>query len=302
MALINKATVDEINQRLFDTYKEFAAATDSSVGPMVLGQSTGGRKQFVHSFFGGLPKERVWNGERIVKSLKLNEITGTTEKYELTLGLDVEDALSDVLAPYVQSFQQFGKLTGRLLDRRVAEFLSNVTSSDTLYQNYDGNALFTATHSLQDGTTQSNLISSNALNHANLITSWEAMRAMSDDYGNPLSFTPKYLIVPSALELTARELVAPGQMLLNDGDSNILRGMLEVIVLPELDSSSATSWYLAAGEAPAFVNHELTSPDVVSKTSMSDDNVFWLDELVYGWTARSRLLAGPYQLLQRNNA
>jgi len=302
MAFINRTVLDEVDQRLMDTYKEFAVQPASNVGSIVNTQSTGGRKSFVHAFIGGFPNERIWEGERLVKSLKNQEITGTTTKYELTLGVDVEDAMSDVLAPSVAQFSELGKMTSRFLDRRVADFLStgNVLSTDNT--NYDALALFSASHVTDSSAANSNLNTSHALSHANLITSWEQMRGMTDQNDNPLSLTPKYIVVPAALELTARELVQKDMLTANDGDSNILRGLLEVIVLPELDSSSTTRWFLIAGGLPAFTNHELSSPDLVSKTDLSDDNVFWDDELVYGWTARSKLLAGPYQLIQSNIA
>jgi len=300
MALVNKLKLAEVDQQLMDIYKEYSNVGASTVSPIIRTVSTGGRKNFVHAFIAGHPQPRVWDGERIVKSLKNREIFGATRKYEITLGVDVEDAMSDVLAQHVVQFEQIGKGATRHLDKLVADFLSNGTSAAEEFENYDLLPLFDADHVTDSSAANSNLNTTRALTYANLLTSYEAMRAMTNDLDSPLTLTPKFLIVPAALEMTARELME--NALRNNGDTNLVRNLLEIIVLPELDSSSATTWYLCAGDMPCFINHELEAPTMVSATDPSDDNVRWDDELVYFWTARRIVKAGPYALLQRNEA
>ena len=106
----------------------------------------------------------------------------------------------------------------------------------------DGTALFHANHK--------NLAASGAaITAASLGAARTAMRTQKDASGNAtLNIRPNLLIVPAALEDTARVLMAsetdPSQS--NSRKPNPVRGAFNVIVDARLDAASTTAWYLAA--------------------------------------------------------
>ena len=70
--------------------------------------------------------------------------------------------------------------------------------------------------------------------------------------GVVLNIRPAILLVPSALEVTARQIIGsavwPGK---TNGEPNPMQGIAEVVVEPRLDAISTTAWYLIADPAVA---------------------------------------------------
>lgn len=122
---------------------------------------------------------------------------------------------------------------------------------------YDGQPLFSAVHPLVDHATKkcSNL-ATGALTSANLQKAILQMRNTVDEAGNLVVFTPTRLVVPPALEYTARVILEstaiPGSA---NNDINVVKGALELVVLDYLgtvNGGSDTAWFLQDG-----TNHEL---------------------------------------------
>lgn len=65
------------------------------------------------------------------------------------------------------------------------------------------------------------------------------------DGTDPINVTPKYLVVPSALE-TSSEQVLTAIQATKVSDVNPHAGKLELVVDPRLDAVSTAAWYLAA--------------------------------------------------------
>ena len=114
---------------------------------------------------------------------------------------------------------------------------------------YDGKALLAHDHPLTDNSakTGDNLITG-ALNDANLKIGLQCMRETLDEAGNLISSTAKKLVVPPALEYTAKELVNSAQKAGTDfNDINTVKGALEVVVYDYLGAAmggSDTAWFL----------------------------------------------------------
>jgi hypothetical protein len=137
----------------------------------------------------------------------------------------------------------FGDLT-RKLGMAASEFVASelvtlLTSNPTMS---DGVRLFHATHK--------NLAGSGApISDATLSAARLAMRTQTGLDGITIvDATPRYLIVPAALENTAMKYLAslrPTAV----ADVNPFAGTLELVVDPRLDAISATAWYLAADQS-----------------------------------------------------
>ena len=108
--------------------------------------------------------------------------------------------------------------------------------------NVDSAALFS--------TDRSSLITTSALALGTLSAAVAALRLQTED-GQLVAQEPGYLIVPAALETTARQLMGQGY---NPNTAATVNpySTLQVIVEPRLDAASATTWYLAAANQSAL--------------------------------------------------
>ena len=95
--------------------------------------------------------------------------------------------------------------------------------------------------------------------HANLAGSGGAIDVTTVGAGNAamklqkgldgatfIDVQPKYLIVPVAKEVIARQFVSEKLLATSQSNVNPFAGVLSVIAEPRLDANSATAWYLAA--------------------------------------------------------
>ena len=113
---------------------------------------------------------------------------------------------------------------------------------------FDGSPLFSAAHDLADSTANGTNLATGALTDANLKTALRMMREMVDEAGNLINASPKYLVVPPALEFTAKVLInsalVPGN---GNNDINAIKGSLQVIVydyIGEASGGSDTAWFI----------------------------------------------------------
>ena len=115
----------------------------------------------------------------------------------------------------------------------------------------DSKALCATDHVNREGTvTQSNYVTT-ALSQTALQTAITAMKTRRDDKNQIITFAPDTLIVPAALEFTARTILESTQVLGNgNNDINPVKGALNLIVWPFL--SSSTAWFVIDSKA-----HEL---------------------------------------------
>ena len=104
---------------------------------------------------------------------------------------------------------------------------------------------------------------------------------------------PKVLLVPPALEDTARGLMMVER--LEDGKPNIYKGAAEVVVDARLTSD--TAWFLLDTTQPVkpLIYQERKAPMFVEQTEMSSDAVFLRKQYRYGVECRG---AGGYGFWQ----
>jgi phage major head subunit gpT-like protein len=107
----------------------------------------------------------------------------------------------------------------------------------------DGTALFHADHgNLETG-------GGSALASAGLTAARLAMRLQTGINGQRIGVTPRWLIVPAALETEAQELTTNFNPVTSGGVNPFMSAFEGIIVEPRLDADSATAWYVAAAPA-----------------------------------------------------
>jgi ATP-dependent protease ClpP protease subunit len=135
---------------------------------------------------------------------------------------------------------KMGRAAKRTVGNMVYAILTgNPTMSDSV-------ALFHSTHA--------NLVGSGtALSVASLGVGRAAMRTQKESatIATPLNITPAFLIVPAALEMSAKQILTStvDPTATKGMADNPVRNMSQLVVEGRLDAASATAWYLAASPA-----------------------------------------------------
>jgi hypothetical protein len=160
----------------------------------------------------------------------------SVKTYARVFSLTRQALLNDDL----DAFGSFAVKQGRAAAELIASSLASLLASNPTMS--DGTALFHANHG--------NLAASGAA--IDLTTLGAGLAAMRKQTGldgvTPIDVAPRYLIVPAAKEIVAKQFVAqitPATA----SNANPFAGQLEVVPDPRLDAASATAWYLAADSA-----------------------------------------------------
>lgn len=249
-------------------------------------------------------KLRRWEGDRKVVGGKAYDYRVTPEKFELTLGIPIEEIEDDNIAAWQNTILDMGVQIELWPDDLVAAVLLAGESG----LGFDSKAFFANDHSLKSGTTIDNLFGSTTLTKANVAAVIAEMKGWVGEDGRPLRIEPNLLVVPPALEDDAIEICQSnilakvfGSNTAAAGVDNTMRGRLELLVLSELAADAGGSdadWYVMDTSKPTkpLVFVERVAPTITNKNSSTDDNVFNDDEIRVGVRARGTAGYGPFWL------
>ena len=195
------------------------------------------------------------NGEYKETYLKDVQESFQIAKYGRIISLTFEMITNDDLSLFTKMPQKLGSSAAKILNKIVWDmFLSNPNMSD-------GNPLFYA--------GAGNLLDGCALTSESLSDSRMKMRTQTDDGGDPLYITPKYLVVPTTMETNAEILLrstALPEANLSAGVHNPNAGKLEIISDPALDKEGAR--YLVADP------HQVETVDVGFLRGREEPEIF----------------------------
>jgi len=221
--------------------------------------------------------------------------------YAKTFGITRQNIINDDMGVFTKTPLRLGiKAALRIAKLVYVHLLANGNMDDAV-------ALFHATHS--------NLNTSSALAEATLTAALAAFINQTDKDGEPISVTPKFLLVPPALRGTAMQLLQSDFMLLAGtagavtvkGSANINKDALELVVEPRLSNSnytgySATSWYVSGDPAVcdtievAFLNGKQTP--TVERFNPGPDVMGLIYRIFHDFGCKSL----DYRTMQKNNA
>lgn len=232
---------------------------------------------------------RKWVGPRVIQNMQAKSYLLENEPYEATLGVDRDEIEDDQLGLFDARVAELARVGARLPDQLVLEAL--LAGETNL--GFDGSAFFATDHNLDPAGNQSNLITQ-------LFTpaGWAFARATMQSYtgedGRPLGANPNLVVIPPEYEFMAKHIFnaesAPG------GGSNVQKGEAGYLVIPELAGS--TDWYVLDTSAPIkpLIFQDRRPVQLVSKTAVTDDNVFMLREFLWGVDGRGAAGYGPWWL------
>lgn len=249
-----------------------------------------------YAWLGQVPAVRQWTDERIPKGLSEFSYSIKNLKWENSIKIDAE-VLED--EQYGQVKMRVGQLPGAIARHQNKLVMSQFTLGDSTVC-YDGANFFSASHSEGNSGTQTNLLTSSPLNAANYQAARNLFASFKDDQGELVGAHGTILMVPRALEGTARAIL--NSDFVSDGAgaattvTNIWKGSAKLVVNDYL--SSATAWYLLDDEEyimpVVFQNRVPVSLKMLMGDSDSD-SVFMRDAFYVGTRARYNVGYGDWR-------
>lgn len=159
--------------------------------------------------------------------------------YGRIIAISRKALINDDLAGFSDLAMKFGGSAAEFESQFIVNLLTSAGGVGPAMS--DGVALFNAAHG--------NLAAAGAaINVGPLGAARTAMRLQKGLSGKPINATPKYLVVPAALETVAQQYLTMLQAV-QSANVNPFAGLLELVVDPRLDAVSSIAWYLAADPA-----------------------------------------------------
>ncbi|OAN31143.1 Mu-like prophage major head subunit gpT family protein [Pseudomonas oryzihabitans] len=291
--LVNKSSIQAAFVALKTLFNNAFAAAPSTWDKiaMKVPSSTGSN---LYAWLSAFPKMRRWVGEKHVKNLQAYSYSVVNEDWEATVAVNRNHIEDDQLGIYQPQAQMAGFSAKQLPDEIVYELVNNGFTALC----YDGQYFFDIDHPVAGGSVSN--LGTKALSAATLAAAQAsygaartAMRRFKDEDGRPINISPTVLLVPPALEDTARALLTVDR--LEDGKPNPYKGTAELVVESRLTSD--TAWFLLDTSKPVrpFIYQERKAPVFVQQTDPEADDVFSRKEYKFGAEARA---AGGYGFWQ----
>lgn len=197
--------------------------------------------------------------------------------------------INDDLAAFTKVPQRMGRAAIRTVGDLVYAVL---TGNPTMG---DGTALFHATHN--------NLLSSAAINTTSVDAMRVAMAKQTDGSARALNIKLGTLLVPIALEGTAKVVrdseFEVGASNRNNTVPNMVRGIFDVIADPRLDTASATNWY-GAGNPALFDTIEVAYLDGNKTPTLEQERGWNVDGVEFKVRLDAGVKALDYRALAKN--
>ena len=248
--------------------------------------STTGEQDY--KWLGQIPSMKEWIGEREVQALAAYDYTIKNKKFEMTLGVprdDIEDDKYGVYAPY---FANMGEAAALHPDELVFGAMMDGFTAKC----YDGLPFFAENH--RQGSTVYSNKDNERLSRDSYKKARAAMMSIKGDKGKSLKLVPDLLVVSPALEEEARLILEADQI---NGTTNVLKGTAKLHVEPML-AEHPDYWFLLCTSRflKPFIYQLRKKIKFVSLTKDTDENVFMLDEFLYGADGRSNAGYGFWQM------
>ena len=290
--IINQAALDGLFRNLRAEFQSAYGAASPTWGQIASRLSSSTSRED-HRWFSRWPKMRQWVSERHISALAAHGYNVRNEKFETTIAVNRDDLEDDILGIYQMQANGAGVAAAEWPDILVYSALEDGETGLC----HDEKPFFSDAHPLDNGETFDNLLSGQALQADSLANAKASLGAartmlmtMPDEEGEPMGLMANLLVVPPALEDTAKILSMSDR--LGGDDPNPYKG-ISVHVSPRL--KSATKWYVmdTTGSLKPLIFQERSAPQFDSLMNPeSTERVFLRDEYLYGVRARGAAAYG----------
>ena len=241
-------------------------------------------REMRHAWLDRIPQMREWLGERVVNNLAVRLQSIENRLFEDTVGVKRIDIEDDQIGTYRPVIEELAMQTKAWPDKLIIDAMLAGTSAVT----YDGQHFFDSNHpqNMDDPASplQSNLLGGHDLDVDALGDAIQVMMSFIGADGKPLEIVPDLLVVPPQMKFRAARLLQ-AELIGRDialatghgaaADTNVLKGSLDLLVLPRLASEPKAYYVLCTRRALKpliFQNRE--APEFTALTKPDDENVF----------------------------
>lgn len=248
--------------------------------------STTGEQDY--KWLGQMPKMKEWVGEREIQSLAAYDYSIKNKKFEMTIGVPRDDIEDDQYGVYTPLFSNMGEAAALHPDELVYTALMEGFTEKC----YDGLPFFSDEHKMENKTYSNK--GKERLSTESYEKGRAAIMSIRGDKGKSLKLVPDLLVVSPALEKQARLILEADQI---NGTTNVLKGTAKLLVEPMLAEHPDYWFLLCTSRFLKPIIYQLRKKiKFVSRTKDDDENVFMLDEFVYGADGRSNAGYGFWQM------
>jgi hypothetical protein len=230
--------------------------------------------------------------EDIVEKGKYPHLANINDKYAeighgkrgLILDITDEAVRFDQTGLVMKRAADMGELMAIDRETRAINTIQDITGYYAWYPSGSRVALYndatTAPHTLDNLTTDI------LADYTDLRALYNLLRLMKDDNGKYIFVQPKILLVPIALEITARRIIVndvlPGGA---NNERNPFANMFTILSSPLLDAQSSVIWYL--GDFKKQFMEKIVIPMEVRQRSYNDNNDdAWESDIVASYKIR----------------
>jgi phage major head subunit gpT-like protein len=241
-----------------------------------------------YAWLGKFPKLREWIGDKVVKRLEGHGYTVKNRSFESTVAVHKHEIQDNELLGLPVIFSSMGEESKSFPQDLVFEALTSGFKNKC----YDGKPFYSTDHPVGDKEK------SKFSNKFDKKLSWatladaeagygaarSSMSGLKDENGRSLKIKPNLLVVPPALETTAKALMTAAKFA--DGSENIFKGTAEVLV--EAGLATDTEWHLLATTKAIkpIIYQERQTAELLAQTDINSDDVFMRGEYKFGVEAR----------------
>lgn len=258
-----------------------------------------------YGWMGDMPGFREWIGPRVFHNIAARAYTVVNKDWEDSFVLPRNMIADDDYGLYAESNRLLGKKAAELWDDLVFTLLEAGTTT----VGPDGQFFFDTDHPVNPdssaaGVYSNSVTAATALNTTNLITLAAQMMGFKREDGKSRLIRPDLLLVPPALAGAAATAVAPIIASNNAAVPNPLvdgAGLgfkLRVLVAPQLTVANVY-YLLSTSMLKPIILQVRQEAQFVSRTALTDDNVFHRKEFEFGADARGNAGYGlPFTALR----
>ena len=284
--------LSQVSKGFSKVFNDALAAQNEDYKKLVI-EVQSSTKTVDYRWIGDIPKMREWVGDRVFNALTSQSYLIEKKNWEVSVEVDRDDIVYDNLGIVKPRIQAMAQECVEHYNELIFGLLENTTATC-----FDGKTFFAKDHAV-GSQTQSNLLGL-ALSQENFLTARAEMRGLCNEHGKPLGIRPNLLVVPPELETTALKILNADT--LDNGASNITKGLAELMVCDRLTDASA--WYLfdTTRVMKPLILQINKRPEFVAKDKADSDANFLRRAYQYGVDTEDNAGYGLWQLALKSKA